>query len=252
MFSLCHLQLGSDEVWVSHRSSQHPDSLTVSGDVCSSPCSGRTVRCLCDALEGIAHSGLNPSNIPHVRFPTMNPNVGMPQKHPATRRTLHQLSLAWRECKCRQGMRKSIRWLPISLVWPQRLGAVQQQRARASMGPPAPRLRLGGSCAQCHNRPPVRGWTTIEKVDKRQAPPVTPSTPANIARLEMRSNALTPSTEVRVNCSSISHKAWMQWPYTHTLITWTGRIGTVMSWPQQQDPIAGHGARHQPPNDLQQ
>ena len=74
------------------------------------------------------------------------------------KKVVHQFSLAWRECKCRQGMRKSIRWLPISLVWPQGLGAVQQQRAGASMGPPAPRLRLGGSCAQCHNRPPTNTW----------------------------------------------------------------------------------------------
>ena len=52
----------------------------------------------------------------------------------------------------------------------------------------------------------------------------------------MRSNALTPSTEVRVNCSSVSHKAWMQWA-THShpdfvdRANWNGDVAASTAGP---------------------
>ena len=238
MFNLCHLQLGSDEVWVSHRSSQHPDSLTVCGDVCSSPHSGRRVRCLCDALEGIAHSGLNPSNIPHVRFPTMNPNVGMPQKF-ILQDGAHCTNSLWPG--------ENVNVVKVcenpfvgsqSLLCGHKGWVLSNSKEQGHQWVPLlPAFALGDPV---HSAtivlPQVRGWTTIEKVDKTEAPPITPSKPANIARLEMRSNALTPSTEVRVNCSSVSHKAWMQWA-THShpdfvdRANWNGDVAAQTAGP---------------------
>ena len=57
----------SDKVWMPHRGTQHPNSFTMCGNVCTTRHSGSRVRHLSDALEGIAHTRLNASCIPNVR-----------------------------------------------------------------------------------------------------------------------------------------------------------------------------------------